>query len=158
MSDARFEDADEAPLRLLAIAPADLPVLAALVQDAVFPAGEMTYAAKRRRFAIFLNRFRWEDAEPAQRAKRPFERVQALLVVENVTHVRSQGIDRGQKESVHSLLDITYNGPEAGPGHVTLTLAGNATIELAVEAPEITLRDATRPYRAVSGKAPDHAI
>ena len=39
---------------------------------------------------------------------------------------------------------------------VTLTLAGDGAIELAVDAPEIALRDTTRPYRAVSGKVPDH--
>lgn len=157
MTDARFEDGDEAPLRLMAMGPDDLPVLAALVQDAVFPITEMTYARPRRRFAILLNRFRWEDREAAERERRPYERVQALLTVENVTAVRSQGIDRDQKDTILSLLEIAYTGPADGPGRVTLTLAGDGAIELDVEAPELALRDATRPYRAVSGKAPDHA-
>lgn len=156
MTDARFEDGDEAPLRLLALAAEDLPVIAALVQDAVIPITEMTYARPRRRFAVLLNRFRWEDREAATREKRPYERVQALLAVENVTAVRTQGIDRGQGDTILSLLDLHYDGPSEGPGVVTLTLAGDGAIELTVEAPEISLRDTTRPYRAVSGKAPDH--
>ena len=156
MTDARFEDGDEAPLRLMAMGPEDLPVLAALVQDAVFPITEMTYARPRRRFAILLNRFRWEDREAADREKRPYERVQALLTVENVTAVRTQGIDRAQKDMVLSLLDVSYQGPAEGPGRLTLTLAGDGAIELDVEAPEAALRDTTRPYRAVSGKAPSH--
>jgi hypothetical protein len=41
--DARFEDADEAPLALRALDEGDLKVLAALVQDAVFPVTEMTW-------------------------------------------------------------------------------------------------------------------
>lgn len=156
MTDARFEDGDEAPLRLLAMGSDDLPVLAALVQDAVFAITEMTYARPRRRFAILLNRFRWEDRTAADREKRPYERVQALLTVENVTAVRTQGIDRAQKEMVLSLLDVSYQGPAEGPGLLTLTLAGDGAIELDVEAPEAVLRDTTRPYRAVSGKAPSH--
>jgi len=151
MTDARFEDGDEAPLRLMALAPDDLPVLAALVQDAVFPITEMTYARPRRRFAILLNRFRWEDREAADRERRAYERVQALLTVETVTAVRSSGTD-----TILSLLALTYSGPAEGPGRLTLTLAGDAAIELEVEALEISLRDTTRPYRAVSGKAPAH--
>jgi hypothetical protein len=38
MTDARFEDGGEAPLRLMAQDAEGLGVLSALVQDAVFPA------------------------------------------------------------------------------------------------------------------------
>ena len=58
MTDARYEDGDEAPLRLIAAEAADLPVMAALLQDAVFPITEMRFDAKARRFALLLNRFR----------------------------------------------------------------------------------------------------
>lgn len=156
MTDARFQDGDEGPLRLRALTPDDMPVLAALVQDAVFPITEMTFVRPRRRFAILLNRFRWEDREAAARENRAFERVQALLTVENVQAVRSQGIDRGDKDMILSLLDISYAGPADGPGRLRLTLAGDGAIELDVEAPEVMVRDTTRPYRAVSGKAPSH--
>ena len=156
MTDARFEDGAEHPLRLIAQDAEGLGILAALLQDAVFPITEMRFAKTRRRFALLLNRFRWEDREAATREKRPYERVQALLTVENVTAVRTQGIDRGQGDTILSLLDLRYDGPAGGPGTVTLTLAGDGAIELAVEALEISLRDTTRPYRAVSGKAPAH--
>lgn len=156
MTDARFEDGDEAPLRLMAMAPEDLPVMGALVQDAVFPITEMTYAKGRRRFALLINRFRWEDHAAANRENRPYERVQALLTLENVQAVRTQGIDRGDKDMILSLLDIRYDGPAEGPGQVTLVLAGDGAVELSVEALEISLRDTSRPYRAVSGKVPGH--
>ena len=39
--DARFEDGDEQPLRLIAYEAEDLQVISALVQDAVFPVTEM---------------------------------------------------------------------------------------------------------------------
>lgn len=156
MTDARFEDGEEQALRLQALTEGDLPVLAALVQDAVFPITEMTWARPRRRFAILLNRFRWEDRERADRERRPYERVQSLLTVENVLSVQTQGIDRTDRDTVLSLLSLTLDGPAGGPARLTLTLAGDGAIALQIEALEVSLRDVTRPYRAVSGKAPGH--
>jgi len=63
VTDASFEDGAERPLRLMARDKEDLQVLSALIQDAIFPATEMTWDRKARRFALLLNRFRWEDAD-----------------------------------------------------------------------------------------------
>lgn len=156
MTDARFEDGDEAPLRLMALGAEDLAVLATLAQDAVFPITEMTFAKGRRRFAVLLNRFRWEDAASAKAARRSYERVQSLLTVETVLSVQTQGIDRAERDTVLSLLDLRYDGPVEGPGRLTLVLAGDGAVALEVEALEVSLRDTTRPYRAVSGKIPGH--
>ena len=155
MTDARYEDGDEAPLRLMAREAGDLPVIAALVQDAVLAATDMTYARPRRRFALFLNRFRWEDREAAQAAHRPYERVRSLLVVEEVLSVRTQGITR-DGDTVLSLLDISFAVAGEGAGCLTLTFAGDGAIALEVEALDVALRDVTRPYVAPSGKVPDH--
>lgn len=155
MTDARFEDGEEAPLRLIAREGGDLPVIAALVQDAVLTAADMTYARPRRRFALMLNRFRWEDREAAQAAHRPYERVRALLVVEEVLAVRTQGIQR-DGDVVLSLLDIGFADTGDGAGRLTLTFSGDGAIELDVEALDVSLRDVTRPYVAPSGKVPDH--
>ncbi len=73
VDDARFEDGGEQPLRLKALDAEDLSVMAALVQDAVFPAAEMRFDRKARRFALLINRFRWEDADRAEARKRDFE-------------------------------------------------------------------------------------
>ena len=91
MADARFEDGDERPLNLFAQDGDDLGVISALVQDAVLPVTEMTWDRKARRFAVLLNRFRWEDRAAAEAAKRPVERVRSLLVVEDVLAVNGQG-------------------------------------------------------------------
>ncbi len=156
MADARFEDGGEAPLHLVAQDAADLGVLAALVQDAVFPITEMRWQKARRRFALLFNRFRWEDREAADRAGRAYERVQSLLVVDDAMTVRTQGIDRDDRDTVLSLLDIGWEPGEDGTGRVVLTLAGDGAIAIEVEALEVTLRDVTRPYLAPSGKAPYH--
>jgi hypothetical protein len=154
--DARFEDGGETPLRIKAMDAEDVTVLSALVQDAVFPAAEMTWARKDRRFAILLNRFRWEDAGKAAQRKRPVERVQAVLLVEDVVGVQSQGIAPTDKDTVLSLLSVGFEAGEDGTGQVLLTFAGDGAIRLDVEALEIVLKDVTRPYVAPSGKAPGH--
>ena len=154
--DARFEDAGEGPLRLRALDAADLEVVSSLVQDAVFPASEMTWDRRRRRFAILLNRFRWEDAPAATSRRRPFERVQSVLAIEDVTGVASQGVGRGDADTILSILSLAFEPGEDGTGRVVLTLAGDGAIGVSVEALEVVLRDVTRPYEAPSGKAPTH--
>ena len=155
--DARFQDGDDAPLRLIAQEMRDLEVLAALVQDAVFPITEMTYAKRQHRFALLLNRFRWEDSPAAKRKGRPFERVRSLLVFDTVLGVRSQNIDRGDQDAVLSLLSVGFSPKEQG-GMVEIVLAGGGALSLQVEALEATLTDVSRPYRANSGQAPVHNI
>ena len=151
--DARFEDARERPLNLAAFDEGDLKVLSALAQDAVFPITEMRWEARRHRFALLVNRFRWEDAH-----RHEPERAQALLVVENVLGVASQGIDRDDRDTVLSLLSLTFEPGEEGAGHLLLTLAGDGAIRLEIEALEVSLKDVTRPYRAPSGKVPQHDV
>ncbi|MFN3994276.1 MAG: DUF2948 family protein [Tabrizicola flagellatus] len=156
MTDARFEDGGEAPLRLVAQDADDLKVVSALVQDAVLPVTEISYDARRRRFAVLLNRFRWEDREEAERLGRAYERVRSLLVVEDVRKVQSMGFDRADKDLVLSVLSMSFEPGEDGTGRVSIVLAGDGAIALDVEALEVRLDDVTRPYRAPSGKVPRH--
>ena len=153
--DARFEEGAEAPLNLGAMELDDLKVISALVQDAVFPATEMAWRPQERRFALLLNRFRWEDKG---RARHGAERVRSVLAVDNVLRVASQGFDRHDTDLILSLLAVTFEPGEDGTGHVDLILAGDGVIRLDVEALEVTLKDVTRPYRAPSGKVPDHGV
>jgi hypothetical protein len=154
-TDATFEDGTQAPLRLVAMDGEDLQILSALCQDAVFPATEMQWHPKQKRFGLLLNRFRWEDIPLAERSGRTPERVQSVLAVETVRRVSSQGIDRSDKDTILSVLAVTFEPDDAG-GAVLLTLAGDGAIRLLVDELEVALRDVTRPYAAVSGKVPDH--
>jgi hypothetical protein len=156
MTDARFEEGGEEPLRLVAQDAEDLKVISTLIQDAVLPVTELKFDAKRRRFAILLNRFRWEDRVEAERAGRPYERVRSVLRVEDVRKVQSLGFDRAEKDLVLSVLSMSFEPGQDGTGRVTLVLAGDGAIALDVEALEVRLDDVTRPYRAPSGKAPRH--
>ena len=151
--DARFEEGREAPLNLGAEDVEDLKVISTLCQDAVFPITEMRWEAKARRFALLLNRFRWEDTG---RDRHGAERVQSVLAFEDVLRVASQGVDRSDKDMILSLLSVEFEPGEDGTGTILLTLAGDGAIRLAVEAIGAQLRDVTRPYKALAGKAPDH--
>lgn len=154
--DASFLDGGERPLRLIARDAEDAKVISALLQDAVFPASEMKWEARKGRFALLLNRFRWEDVPAAERRNRAFERVQSVLVFDDVRKVSSQGIDRSDPDMILSLLSIDWAETDAPSGTLTLQLAGDGAIALDVEAIEMTLKDVTRPYIAPSRKQPKH--
>ncbi len=156
MSDASFEDGREAPLNIGAEDADDLQVISTLTQDAVFPVTEMSWRPSDRRFALLLNRFRWEDQDAAARRDRAFERVQSVLMFNSVLSVASQGIDRGEKDTILSLLSVEFEAGEDGAGQIMLTLAGDGAVRLDVEAVEVALKDVTRPYQAPSGQAPHH--
>lgn len=152
-TDAKFEDGAEAPLNLGALDGDDLAVLSSLTQDAVFPASEMKWDKRAGRFALLLNRMRWEDKGAGRHAP---ERVQSVLVFNTVQNVASLGVPKGDPDTVLSLLQISFEQTDAPSGHIILTLAGDGAIRLTVEAIDATLKDVTRPYVAPSKKRPSH--
>lgn len=150
MSDARFHDADGTPLRLWATDAEDLQVVSALVQDSVLPASELRWQKGTRRFAMLLNRFRWEHGT------RQAERVQTVLVASDVQSVRGQGVIPGDADTVLSLLTVEWVPGADADGVLRLTFAGDGLIEVSSDCLDVTLRDVTRPYAAPSGRAPTH--
>ena len=151
MSDARFEDGLEKPLRLIAFDAEDLQVLSAMTQDAVLPVAQMAWQSSQRRFALLLNRFRWEAREASQA-----ERVQSVLSFEDVKAVQTQGFNRTNPDLILSLLSITFTPATDGTGSCLLTLAGDGAIRLEMEALEVGLRDVTRPYVSPTNRTPSH--
>lgn len=174
MTDARFEDAAERPLRLLARDGDDLRVISALVQDAVLTGADLQYQPRTRCFSLLINRFRWESHAGAQATGQPHERVRALLVFHDVLRVRQQGLSTRDGDTVLSLLAVDFvpgaspgadaaETPEekpadvpAAPGQVTLVFAGDGAVALDVDCLEVHLGDVTRPYLAPSRRAPVH--
>lgn len=150
--DARFEDGAARPLNLGALDVEDLQVISALVQDAVLPVTEIKWQKGQRRLALLVNRLRREERAPQ------VERVQSLLVIDNVLGVSSQGVDRSDADMVLSVLAVEFEPGEAPEGFVTLVLAGDGALRARVEALEVSLRDVTRPYVAPSRKLPDHGV
>lgn len=154
--DARFEEGGERPLRLRALDAEDLEVISTFVQDAVFQRGDTRWSVGQRRFALLLNRFRWEDFADAGRSGRSYERVRSVLSIEDVSRVQSSGLEDVDGETVLSLLSLSWTPGDEGAGAIELVLAGDGAIRVEVEALEVLLRDVTRPYLAPSGKAPRH--
>ena len=147
--DARFEDGVRRPLRLWATDPEDLQVVSALCQDAVLPASEMRWIPSERRFAMLVNRFRWED-------RRSAERVRTVLVASDVTGVSGQGVRPGDADTVLSLLSLLWEPDEAPAGRLILRFAGDGEVAVAADCLDLRLTDVTRPYAAPSGRAPEH--
>lgn len=156
MADARFQDADPAPLALMASDAEDLAVIATLAQDAVLPVTEIAYDARHRQLALLLNRFRWEDAEAARRENRPYERVRAVLLIGDVQRVQSDGVDRKDRDLILELLTLQWQPGQDGAGRLLLEFAGDGTLAVDAECLNVELRDVTRPYLAPSGKLPRH--
>lgn len=154
--DARFEDGGDKPLHLKALDTEDLQIVSSLVQDAVFPAAEMKWDQNGRRFALLLNRFRWEDVPAAERRGRSFERVQSVLMVSDVMNVASQGVDPSDEQAILSLLSIEFQPGEDGTGRIELIFAGDGAVGIDVETLDITLKDVTRPYSGLSTRIPNH--
>ena len=156
MSDASFHDVDPGPLTLRAEGAEDISVLSMLVQDAVLTGTDLTFDRKRRQLALLINRFRWEDAEAAAREGREYERVRAVLLISDITGLRSDGIKRDDPDEVLSLLALAWQPGEDGTGQLALEFAGDGTIVADVECISVDLRDVTRPYVANSGHMPRH--
>lgn len=156
--DATFEDGYEQPMRLRAVDTDDLKVISALIQDAVLPASEMTWQPAKNRFAMLLNRFRWEDRENAARHNRDFERVQSVLIIDDVNKAAFSGIHPNDADEVLSILSLEFIPADAPSGQLLITFAGDGAIALTVECLEIVLKDVTRPYIAPSRTAPHHSV
>lgn len=146
--DATFADGAP-PAAIRAEDAQDLAVMAALLQDAVGHVSQIRYDAQRRRFALVLTRYRWEEAARA-------ERISSLLVVSDVLGVATQGFAAGD-DLVISVLTLTFDPGPDGTGSLTLVLAGDGAIRLKVECIDLTLRDLSDPFPAAAGRAPEHA-
>lgn len=164
MTDARFEDGDYIgkPVRVAVETAEDVPVAASLLQDAVAVTGEISWMPKRRRLAIVVNRFRWEDREAAEAEGRAFERVRAALVIDSAIAVRARGVDPKDKDQIVSVLSVSFEpdgeGEDAVGGTLILTLAGDGEIAVDVECLDARIMDMSKPWAAPSGRAPDHAL
>ncbi|WP_421791261.1 DUF2948 family protein [Hyphobacterium sp.] len=137
------------PLRLLAQAPDDLPVLSAALQDAVAQLGDFAYDSKARRFTAVFNRFRWEDGKRLQGW-----RTRSALDISGVLEVKSKRLKRGVESAVVSLLSLDFEMGEAPGGALKLVFSGGGALRLDVECIDLILADISEPWPAKS--RPEH--
>ena len=74
--------------------------------------------------------------------------MRALLVIDQVLRVASQGIDRHEADMVLSLLALDWQPGADGAGRLTVTLAGDGAIAVEVECLDVA---AARRDAALSG-------
>jgi hypothetical protein len=144
--------ADRGTLKLMAEDAVDLQIISAAIQDAVGKAGGLKFLARKRRFTIETNRFRWEDVDPNQKTQ---TRVRTILGIDGVLGVRSRGLTKSDPELVVSLLSLTFEPGEAAPaGQIRLTFAGDGELVLDVECLDVTLLDSDTQWS--TKHTPDH--
>ena len=131
-------------IRLAALDAEDLAVMSALVQDAVFKVGDITFAHSV--FAIEMNRFAGEKAQG--RLAVP-ERRRTVIHFARVTSVRTVGIDRSKPDAVLNMLALQFSGGDAPGGTIEITCSGAAAIRLDVECIEAQLSDAGSAWEAL---------
>jgi len=140
------------PLRLRAIDQIDLGVIAAHLQDAVTTLSDMQFEQRRRRFAILLNRFMWEDVEdekgkgPKADGAAPWRRVRSALHFDGVMRVQSSGLRVANKDAVAALLTIKFEPQSEPAGALALTFSGGGALRLDVECLDVWLNDVSAPW------------
>jgi hypothetical protein len=138
-------------LKLMAEDAADLEIIGAAVQDALLRVGDISVDKKARRFAILVNRFRWEEASETG----PFARIRAALSFESVLGIKSRKVRLDAPEALASLLSVSFTPAEEPPGgSVRLVLAGGGEIELDVECLDALLMDLGATWQ--TPRRPDH--
>jgi hypothetical protein len=134
-------------LKLRARDASDLETIAACVQDALVALADMKYLPRERRFALMLNRFRWESAPAGAPAARPaagqdggedagfadrggaeFERIHAVLTFDRVRAVKRKGLEQAATDGVLSLLTLRLDGR-----YLLISFAGGGAIRLDVD-------------------------
>lgn len=145
-------------LKLKATDAEDFRIIAACLQDALIPVGDMKFETGEKEFVLVANRFRWEncdetwEAEPAPAPAEPppdpalmpcnsYERVNCGIHFHGVDAVRRKGLDQRDRGRVLELLTI-----EAHPGAVVMVFAGEAALRL--EGPHIScvMQDIGEPW------------
>ncbi len=131
-------------LRLRAADADDFRVLAACLQDALVPVGEMTFDGVGREFVLVANRYCWEDA-PQDAAGAAGMRVHCAVHFTGVDTVRRRAVDTAARGRILDLLTI-----DVRPDAVELLFAGDAAIRL--EGPAIGCRmcDLGEPWPAAA--------
>lgn len=140
-------------LRLSAEDATDLEVISTCLQDAVTQVRDLVFLPHARRFAMVVNRFRWEKegALPGTH-----QRARAGLHFENVQAARARNIAQDRSDGVLNLLSIRFDELNAPSGLVTLTFSGGGEIRLEVEALDAHLSDLGLVWETPN--LPDHDL
>lgn len=129
------------PLRLLAQSSGDVPIISALLQDAVLKPEDLHYNPRARRLVMLVNRYRWED-------KTLPTRVRAGVRIESVLQVQRQAWPTATADTVLDLLSLTAESAENETTVLTLAFAGGAGLRITAECVDIIVEDVTQAWAA----------
>lgn len=132
----------------------DVGVLAAALQGAVVKVGDMAFEPRRRRFAMLVNRFRWEADAAGPPSPVGGSRVRCGVRFEGVLTVRTLGFRITEPETVLELLTISCQVTDPPSAELTLIFAGGFETLLRAECVEVTLEDIGQPWP--TRNRPDH--
>ncbi|MBV9550504.1 MAG: DUF2948 family protein [Alphaproteobacteria bacterium] len=120
----------------------DLTILSARLQDAVAKLSDFAWLPKQRRFAVIINRLKWEEGGKS--------RVRAGLHFDGVLKVQTQNVKLGAKDAVVDFLALTFmpKAVDDPAGTIEIVLAGGGAIRLDVECIAAELSDLTQPWAA----------
>ena len=143
----------------------DLEIVSSMLQDAIVPIAEIAYQRRDRRFIMMAQRFRWEIAEaseipvavpdvaPGEDVDDPsasrLQRVLCALRFENVTAVRTHGIDLSARGQMLGLLSMHLTEE-----HLDLAFADDKTIRLTAENLSCHVEDIGEPWP--TSQRPNH--
>ena len=124
----------------------DLAVIAACLQDAIACLAEMAYEPAERRFALVVERFRWEDAKPTLSASASdLLAVKTGLHFETVSAVKLRGLDQRRRSDMLELLTVTSE-PTGEGATISLLFAGGGEIRLDVARVSCRMMDLEAPH------------
>lgn len=138
-------------LRLRAEDVEDLTVLSTILQDALVPVGDIAYLPEQRRLALVVNRFCWECCpdEAAMRGDPLQQRVLTAFVIDHVTGVKSQGIDRRHRDHLLEVLAVQRASDAGGDGPgsaIDILFSDDQALRVTVERIGAKLEDLDEPY------------
>ncbi|MCW5728220.1 DUF2948 family protein [Parvibaculum sp.] len=125
-------------LRLQAEDAGDLAVVSAALQDAVTKVADLAFLPSTRRFAMVVNRFRWEDSKNRREGG---ARARAGLHFEHVRSAQARNIAQDRPGGVLNLLAVRFEELNPPSGIVSLVFSGGAELRLEVDALEVHLSD-----------------
>ena len=146
------------PLCLSAMSKNDLLILSTIIQDSIVDSKNIKWLPKSRRFAMLINRFRWEDENFVRFDGGPFERVQSTLVFEGVLTAQSKGIEQKHMNQYWILMIEVSQNENNQSQFIKVKFADSGTISLQVEYIEAFLKDVSRPFYSSLTRLPNHGI
>lgn len=118
-------------LKLRAEDAEDLQVISSALQDSLVAVRDMGFLADQKRFALVVNRFRWETERDGEGH---YWRTHCAIAFDTVAQIGMRHIDRRFDDRLLSLLSIDI-GQTSAAGRTALLLrfAGKAAIRLEVD-------------------------